>query len=165
MAAGDWGRPTPCTEWDVHGLVNHVTGGNVRYRMLLDGADAVEVEASRALDHVGEDPPALFARTADEVVAAFHEAGALDRVVDHPAGRRTGAELLGQRVVEWAVHGWDLARAVGGDEDLDPAVVGWLWARTALIERGQRDGFYDAPGIETDGPLQTRLLRRFGRRP
>ena len=142
-----------------------MTGGNVRYRMLLHGAGAAEVDASRALDHVGDDPPALFARTADEVVAAFHEPGALERVVDHPAGRRTGRELLGQRVVEWAVHGWDLARAVGGDEALDPAVVEWLWEQTALVERGRQDGFYAAEDVRSDAPLQARLLQRFGRRP
>lgn len=34
----DWRRPTPCSEWDVCALVNHVVGGNVRYQLLLSGA-------------------------------------------------------------------------------------------------------------------------------
>ena len=35
-----WSRPTPCEEWDVRELVNHVVGGALRYTMLLHGATA-----------------------------------------------------------------------------------------------------------------------------
>jgi Mycothiol maleylpyruvate isomerase N-terminal domain len=52
----DWRRPTPCSEWDVRALVHHVVGGCVRHGMLLHGAQAHEVEATRAVDHLGADP-------------------------------------------------------------------------------------------------------------
>src|SRR3954454_2424754 len=40
-----WELATPCEEWDVRELVNHVFGGNVRYTMLLHGAGADEMAA------------------------------------------------------------------------------------------------------------------------
>src|SRR5688572_9507929 len=59
----DWTRTTPCTEWNVRALVNHVVGANVRYEMLLRGAPAAEVDAIRGRDHLGDDAEAAFAST------------------------------------------------------------------------------------------------------
>jgi len=46
-----WPAPTPCAAWDVRALVNHVVGANRRYTMLLHGASADEVDATRTADH------------------------------------------------------------------------------------------------------------------
>jgi len=59
-----WAAQTPCTEWDVRALVNHVVGANRRYTMLLHGATTDEAEATRAVDHLGDDPVASFVATA-----------------------------------------------------------------------------------------------------
>jgi hypothetical protein len=41
-------------------------------------------------------------------------------VCDHPDGTTTtGAQFLALRVIDVSVHAWDLARAIGGDEQLD----------------------------------------------
>jgi hypothetical protein len=55
---------TPCTEWDVRALVNHVAGASRRYAMLLHGAATDEAEATRVVDHLRGDPAASFAATA-----------------------------------------------------------------------------------------------------
>src|SRR5215212_1629591 len=55
-----WLLATPCDEWDVRALVNHVVGGATRYAMLLHGATADEVVATVVLDHLGGDPVASF---------------------------------------------------------------------------------------------------------
>ena len=68
---GQWTAPTPCTEWDVRALVNHVVGAKRRYTMLLHGAATDEVEATRAVDHLGDDPVASFAAAAAGLRAAF----------------------------------------------------------------------------------------------
>jgi hypothetical protein len=81
----DWERPTPCEEWDVRALVNHVVGANRRYVLLLKGASATEVDATRGADHLGDDPLASCLATAAELTDAFREEGALARTVHHPA--------------------------------------------------------------------------------
>jgi uncharacterized protein (TIGR03086 family) len=118
-----WAAPSSNPGWSVRDLVNHVVGGNRRYVVLLTGAPTAEVEALRTLDHLGTDPIAAFAETSADVVAAFHQPGAMEMVVHHRLGDRSGAELLVMRIIEHAVHGWDLARSIGAVDQIDPEVT------------------------------------------
>jgi len=162
-----WAAPTPCTEWDVRALVNHVVGANRRYTMLLHGATTDEVEATRAVDHLGDDPVASFAVTEAELKAAFAEPGAMARTANHGAGERTGAQLLEMRVVDIAVHTWDLARAIGAGESLDPDVVAFALTFQDTFDAGRRRGAFAAPPGKTPvgSSAQARLLYLAGRRP
>ena len=162
-----WAAQTPCTEWDVRALVNHVVGANRRYTMLLHGATTDEVEATRAVDHLGADPVASFAATEAELTAAFAEPGAMARTVYHRVGGRTGAQLLEMRVLDIAVHTWDLARAIGASESLDPDVVALALTLQDTFDAGrQRGTFAPPPGNTPAGSsAQARLLYLSGRRP
>lgn len=155
VRAEHWLLATPCDEWDVRTLVNHVVGGATRYAMLLHGATADEVVATVALDHLGDDPVASFEQRSREVAYAFAEPGALLRTVHHPAGDVSGRELLELRITEFAVHAWDLARAIGADEQIDPALVQEMWNRALL----------GSTGSENDESQLVRLLQHTGRRP
>jgi uncharacterized protein (TIGR03086 family) len=162
-----WTAPTPCAAWDVRALVNHVVGANRRYTMLLHGATADEVDATRTADHLGDDPVASFLATAAELRAVFREPGAMARTAHHPAGKRTGGQLLAIRVLDVAVHTWDLARAVGADETLDPAVVAFALTLQDTFEAGrERGSFAPPPGdMPPDISAQARLLHLSGRHP
>jgi len=167
VGPSDWRRPTPCSEWDVRALVNHVVGGNVRYQLLLAGASTERVESTRAVDHLGDDAIASFVGTANVVVACFHDDGALDRIAHHVTGDRTGRELLSMRILDAAIHGWDLARAIGADETLDADVVAFLLAYTADLDLGpQQRAFAPADAdVLLDSSPQDLLLHRLGRHP
>jgi uncharacterized protein (TIGR03086 family) len=167
VGPGDWGRPTPCTGWDVRALVDHVVGGNVRYALLLHGAATAEVEATRAVDHLGDDALGAFERTAREVLACFAEDGAQRRTFQHVAGPRTGRELLSMRILDTEVHAWDLARALGADERLDDDVVAYLLASVAEGEHTPRQPSF-GPAVDDPQrgePAQDHLLRQLGRDP
>jgi len=108
-----------------------------------------------------------FERRAQEVVAAFREPGALSRTVLHPAGDRSGEELLELRITEFAVHAWDLARAIGANEQIDPLLADEIWKRLSVtgthLERG---GYFDRPtSARNDASPLIRLLHLTGRHP
>jgi uncharacterized protein (TIGR03086 family) len=164
---GDWRRPTPCFEWDVRALVNHVVGANVRYQLLLHGAPTEQVEATRTVDHLGDDALASFIATADGVVACFREVGALEGVAHHATGDRTGRALLSMRILDAAIHGWDLSRAIRADEALDDDVVAFLLAYTADLDVGSQQRAFAPADAEAprNAPPRAQLLYRLGRHP
>src|SRR3954470_23535200 len=113
--------------------------------MLLHGAAADELAATRSVDHIGADALVSFDASAADVVAAFEEPDALERNVHHPAGDRSGLDLLWLRVGEWTIHAWDLARGIGGDEHLNPELVDSLLARLSKHGTGLETGGYFSP--------------------
>ncbi|MFI5709828.1 TIGR03086 family metal-binding protein [Kribbella sp. NPDC051620] len=167
VGPGDWRRPTPCTEWDVRALVNHVVGANVRYQLLLHGAQPDQIEATRSVDHLGDDALASFVATAGRMVACFHEDGALERVAHHVIGDRTGSELVSMRILDAAVHAWDLARAIGADETLNDDVVAFLLAYSLDLELGPQGHAFATTyaDVSRNASPQDQLLHRLGRHP
>lgn len=158
-------RPSACPGWTVYDLVNHVIGGGHRYLLLLQGAAADDLTPTRTQDHVRPDPPAGYQRWQRPMAAAFAEPGALGRVVHHRVGDRSGLDLLRLRTLELTLHAWDLARSLGLDETLDPAVCSHLLEHCGhLVEELRGAGLY-APRRTDDGPAtpQARLLRETGR--
>jgi uncharacterized protein (TIGR03086 family) len=174
VSAGLWERPTPCTEWDVRRLVNHVTQGNANYIRLLGGASGAEFLRWRNADALGADPHGAYERSVRECSAAFARPGALDLVLDYPLGRVTGRQALAVRTTDTLIHTWDLARALGVDDTLDADLVAWAGAHLDEIYRGLAETPADPAtthrffAAEPGGPCadatpQNLLLRRMGR--
>ena len=127
VASDDWARPTPCDEWNVRDLVDHVVGGNLRYVMILAGEPADAVGRTGAHDWLGSDPLGSFDDALARITESLAVPGILAATVRHPkAGEVTGAQLRVLRVNELTVHSWDLARAIATDDRLDERVVTWL---------------------------------------
>jgi len=80
-----------------------------------------------------------------------------------------GAQLLGFRIGDLALHTWDLARAIGGDEELDEGLTANVWETLEPMAPfiGEIGVFGTGPSgtVGSDAPLQTRLLGVTGRRP
>jgi uncharacterized protein (TIGR03086 family) len=164
----DWHRPSPCAEWDVYRLVNHVVIGGGRYGRLVRGGSRDAFLAERQLDALTDGAVAAWESNATTCREAFAEPGALERIVPFSTGDIPGARLLSIRVVEVAVHTWDLARALSLDESMDPRLA--LFALAAFTENDLPRGaggvpFFDEPtpgqGIDDLGEL----LRLSGRAP
>ena len=51
-----WGAPTPCADWDVRELVNHVAGEDLWTAPLLEGSTIEEVGDRFDGDLLGDDP-------------------------------------------------------------------------------------------------------------
>ncbi|KPC67090.1 TIGR03086 family metal-binding protein [Streptomyces chattanoogensis] len=175
VQSGQWIRPTPCSEWNVRDLANHMTRGNLNYIGLLQGGTRTDFLRLRDVDALGDDPVGAYARSVRDCAAAFDEPGALQRVLDYPLGRVTGRQALAVRLTDSTVHTWDLARALGTDDTLDAGLVAWIDDHLAEIYAGlavfptaaeTTHRFFAAPeGVpDQDTSRQDRLLHRMGRR-
>ena len=176
MRSGQWEWPTPCTDWNVRHLVNHMTRGNLNYVGLLRGGTRAEFLRLRDADALGADPVGAYARSVRECAEAFDRPDALQRILDYPLGPVTGRQALAVRTTDATIHTWDLARAIGDDEDLDAGLVAWIDDHLEDIYAGLAETpvavdtthrFFAAPqGVLAEGASrQDRLLRRMGRTP
>ncbi len=112
-------RTTPCTEWSVRDVITHVVESNVWVAQLLTTGDYETIDVPS--DVVGTDALAAWEESAAQITQGF--AGDLARRVRHPLGDTPIHRLLFFRVSDHLVHAWDLARALGTDEGLDPQAV------------------------------------------
>jgi uncharacterized protein (TIGR03086 family) len=158
-----WESPTPNPGWSVADLVNHVIGGNRRYAVLLSGAPTVQVEELRRGDHLGGDPRHEFQDSSVQMIAAFGQPDALAMTVHHRLGDRSGADLLVMRVMEHALHGWDLARAIGVDDAIEPDVTQAILAALATRPGLLASSGYPPASDPVDVEPQRRLLLLTGR--
>lgn len=110
-----FGEPTPCDEWTVRDVVNHLTHGNLMAAAAFRGDRPPE----RGVDYLGDDPPGAFDLSIAGVKTAMSAPGALERVVTTPLGDFPGSFLVHMRVNELIVHSWDLAQATGQSTDID----------------------------------------------
>jgi len=166
VAPDQWSAPTPCADWDVHALVNHITNEDRWTGPMFAGATIGEVGDRFDGDLLGDDPVGSAAEAAAEAEAAVAEPGALDRIVHLSFGDTPAEEYVRQLLADHLIHGWDLAAATGGDTRLDPdvlsAVAEWFADREDLYRESGAIG----PRVDTDSDdPQDRLLAAFGRDP
>lgn len=168
--------PTPCTEWNVRQLVNHLVRGNLNYVDLLAGGTREQFLHMREADALGDDPFAAYTASVQLVAEAFSRPGALDEVLDYPLGKVTGRQALAVRATDSVIHAWDLAQAVGTDDRLDPDLVAWISDNLETIYAGLAESpvatdtthrFFAEPGtaVSESASRQDRLLRLMGRNP
>jgi uncharacterized protein (TIGR03086 family) len=113
--------PTPCTEWSVRQLINHLVTGTLAFVSIVTGAPAPD----RGADHLGDAPLDAYRGAVRELRAALSAEGAMDRTYPTPLGQGPGAMLLTMRTIETTVHSWDLAKATGQSTDLDAELARW----------------------------------------
>jgi len=155
---GQWHAPTPCREWDVAALVEHMVAG-IGYV----GA-ALEVEGMA----VSVDPPSYRAGVA-RCVASLREPGALDGRCMSPAGFEWSVgDAAAGTAMDQLIHTWDLAVAIGAGRDLDPELVEACVAVFVpqMPDIGRAAGFVGPEvTVGADASAQDRLLGAMGRHP
>jgi uncharacterized protein (TIGR03086 family) len=104
-----WRLPTPCPDYDVTALVEHMVGW---IQVFEAGSQERNYEGDPSAYHCGADPAAEFRTAAAGVVAGWEEHG-LDRPVRTSGGESPGPMVFNMTVMEYLAHGWDLAVATG----------------------------------------------------
>jgi uncharacterized protein (TIGR03086 family) len=131
------GEPTPCPDWTVADLVDHLVLGPAKFAQSVRGE---QVDWSAPTPHVGADRADLFRAAADELLAAWREQGT--------DGAPIGPDWQSAEV---AVHTYDLATALGrgtGDLDPQPAERGLAFMQANLKPEMRGDAF----GAEQPAP-------------
>jgi uncharacterized protein (TIGR03086 family) len=168
VAPDQWENQSPCAKWTARDVVEHVV---TMHGVMLT-------------------PVARKLEPADDPLTAFQEArAAIEDVLDDPVAALTESDTPGGRMTverhidqvvsdDLVVHGWDLARATGQDETIEPVDIERLWA-TAVAIPPDLMAKYRTPGafgeaievygaevpVPPEAPLQDRLLGLLGRQP
>lgn len=162
----DLDKPTPCTEWNVRALINHIVYEDRWAVPLLAGKTIAEIGDDFEGDLVGNDPHRAWKQASEEARAAAQEPGATESTVHLSFGDFSGGDYLDQLTADHLIHGWDLAQATSGETALDPELMDHVARWAVPIEDSLKaSGSYGdkiVPPAEAD--RQTKLLAVFGRR-
>ncbi|WP_372345393.1 TIGR03086 family metal-binding protein [Streptomyces sp. KL116D] len=175
---GDWQRDTPCAGWTVGRLVAHMTA---QHRGFAAGARGAGDDLAhwRETGGSGADLAAAHRAGALDVIDAFGEPGVLEREFalpelgrdgPGPGGGWPGRIAVGFHLVDYAVHAWDVAAALGVPAELPGPVVA---AALQVALRVPADPGSRAPGAAFGPPVEPaadgsdldRMLRLLGRDP
>jgi uncharacterized protein (TIGR03086 family) len=154
------GSPTPCTDWTVQQLIDHLVGGTDYLLSATTGGEPAQRLQATAAD---------YRRGVADVLNTLARPGVMERTCVSPLGFEWSvSQAVAGTFMDVLIHTWDLARATGQDEKLDPDLVD---ACAALFlpdmpERGRAAGII-GPAVEMgdDASAQDRLLAAMGRRP
>ena len=151
---------TPCSEWNVGGLVEHMIGGAAYFGAALAGEEP--------------QPPASDSSPADsydsltkKVIQGAARPGAMEKKYNTPFGEMTGGEFMFGAFMDTFVHGWDLAKATGQNTSLSSDFAGIIFQGMAPMMDGMRQGgaFGAEVSVPADAKIQDKMLGMMGRQP
>ena len=156
-----WSAPTPCEQWDVHRVVEHLVGMNLVFAAMLAGERPPRSGEGLRSDEL----PQAFSDSAARLLDAFAEPGALDRSYTGPLGSATGSDRLKIRLYDLLAHGWDLAVATGQPAQLpDDAAEDVLGFVREQLSDDARNGRFGPPQtVPDDAPAIEQLVTFLGR--
>lgn len=161
--ADQLGNQTPCSDWKVRDLLNHVIGGG---HMFAAGLRDEPPQGGDATDLVGDDHKAAFRTAIDEFSAALADTDDLDKLVSLPFGTLPAVAALQLAAGDLLVHSWDLARATG--QPFDPPAefveASYGFFQVAVNDDLRAAGMFGPPyEVPADASALDKLLAHAGR--
>ena len=159
VAPDMWSAPTPCPDWTVRDLVAHAIDTHRRVAARLDSSDPVEVDRAGDLE-------LQWRAASDSIALALGDETQASTVMGGMFGEQPFEALVGRLVcTDLLVHTWDLARATGQDEELDPGALARATVFLAAVDDAirVRGGFGPKIAPAADADEQTRFLNFCGR--
>lgn len=154
------GDKTPCTEWTVHDLLEHMIG-------VVAGVGSAAAGEAPTPFVLGDDPVGQFDAASVAALAAWRQPGALERVIDGGAGPMPGHVLATINLLDTATHTWDLATATGQPQELPAGVATAAEeASRVIVTEELRPGRFGPQQHAPDAATATEKLVAFlGRTP
>ncbi len=161
-----WHLPTPCTEWDVRDLMQHLVNEQLWLPPLLKQKTIAEVGDRFDGDNLGNDPVAAWEAAAAAARAAVEGVKDLQQVTHLSFGDFPAQEYIDQMLFDLHIHGWDLRTGIGADTIMDDELTSYLmpWAEIAMKAYEQAGATAAPPPIPDGASAQTKILALSGRR-
>lgn len=164
VTADQLSNKTPCREWNLGQLLNHMVYELLWAPALLAGKTIREVGSAYDGDVLSDDVQAAWNRAADAALLAVKGAD-LSRVVHVSAGDTPATEYLSELTTDMLIHAWDVGQGLDYSLVFDPEVAQAVYDR--ILPRTPSlsgTGLFDPPiDVGSDAPLEVRLLGLVGR--
>lgn len=168
-----WELPTPCAQWTLSQLLVHMVAQNDGFAAAADGeTEDASIFHARPL---GSDPRQTYAESAERVLASFAADGVLEREFWLPEVRLVGSfpapMAMSFHFLDYVVHAWDVAAAIGVpavfDDDLVEAAheVTNRFVPDGPARRRSGSAFGPSVPVPDDASAFDRLLGLLGRSP
>ncbi|MCM3925085.1 TIGR03086 family metal-binding protein [Frankia sp. AiPs1] len=176
---GSWAAPTPCGQWNVRALVNHLTVEHLWVPPLLAGLTREDIGTRFDADQLGDDPGARWTVTARRSRDAWDRPEAWASIPMLLFGPTPAAEYAFQLTADLLIHAWDLARAIDASGRLpgdttsartvgnNRELVHWVHDTLGRqIDAWRVVGIFATPvSVPADAEEWTRLIALTGRSP
>jgi uncharacterized protein (TIGR03086 family) len=166
----DWERDTPCAGWTLRRLVAHMAGQHYGFAAAARGAGQ-DTACWQEPEDMSE-PARVHRAAATAALGAFAEPGVTEREFALPELGLSvpGRTAIGFHFIDYVVHAWDIAAALGMALELPDDVLGTALVVARLVPTdpaGRGPGFAFAPPLEVpaDSGLLEEVLRLLGRAP
>jgi uncharacterized protein (TIGR03086 family) len=157
--------PTPCAEYDVRALVNHL----LFWGPSLVGAATKETvpPPEKAVDVTQTDWSTALKDHADRMVDAWRDPAAWDGTTHMGGPMELPAALVAGMIVgEFVIHGWDLAQATGQQPVWDADLLTYLRDEVEkTAAKGREYGVYGQPVTVTSSSTLDQIIGLTGRDP
>ncbi|MGQ0467700.1 MAG: TIGR03086 family metal-binding protein [Sporichthyaceae bacterium] len=143
LSPADWTKATPCPDWDTRGLLTHVVEVHRAMAAMVLGATPEPVGPDTDLVAAWRDGFMAVAQAIEDDSAAVKIVDTV-RFAEQPFAAVVGGLLCADTIV----HTWDLSRATGQDERLDPAGVANAFATLKSFGDGIRRPGAFGPAVQ-----------------
>jgi len=151
VTAADLARPTPCADWTLHGLLRHMIAQHHGFAAASAGDGDSARWRSRPL---GDDAVSDYRAAADRVLAAFAADGVAGREFPlpefGPGLTFPAAQAISFHFIDYVVHSWDVARALGVPARFSPDLLDAALAVAQAVPAGDAR---TAPGAAFAPPV------------
>ena len=155
-AAGKLDEPTPCEQWNVRTLLDHMLDTQTYFLWTARGQKATPPSPTPP-SLVGDDPVGEFTAMQADLIAAYSEDGAVEA---NPMG-------IGIAFSDMLLHGCDLARATGQDDTMPDglAEASYETVHGNISDENRAGVFGPEIAVGSDASAQEKLLGFTGRAP